>query len=37
VFSIYVSDVDSNSSLRLEDSEEGENDEWCIVLQVSDL
>ena len=37
VFSIYVSDVDSNSSLRLEDSEEGENDEWCIVLQVSNL
>ena len=37
VFSIYVSDVDSNSSLRLEDSEEGESDEWCIVLQVSDL
>ena len=37
VFSIYVSDVDSNFSLRLEDSEEGENDEWWIVLQVSNL
>ena len=28
VFFISVSDVDSNFSLRLEDSEEGENDEW---------
>jgi len=28
------SDVDSNFSLRLEDNEEGENDEWWIVLQV---
>ena len=37
VFSISVSDVDSNFSLRLEDSEEGENDEWWIVLQVSNL
>ena len=37
VFSIYVSDVDSNFSLRLEDNEEGENDEWWIVLQVSNL
>ena len=37
VFSISVSDVDSNFSLRLEDSEEGENDEWWVVLQVSNL
>ena len=37
VFSISVSDVDSNFSLRPEDSEEGENDEWWVVLQVSDL
>ena len=37
VFSIYVSDVDSNFSLRLEDNEEGENDKWWIVLQVSNL
>ena len=37
VFSIYVSDVDSNFSLRLEDSEEEENDEWWTVLQVSNL
>ena len=29
--------MDSNFSLRLEDSEVGENDEWCIVLQVSNL
>ena len=36
VFSISVSDVDSNFLLWLEDSEEGENDErW--VLQVSNL
>ena len=34
VFSISVSDVDSNFSLRLEDSEAGENDEWWVVLQV---
>ena len=34
VFSISVSDVDSNFSLRLEDSEaKGENDEWRVVLQ----
>ena len=38
VFSIPVSDVDSNFSLQLEDSEaEGENDEWWVVLQVSNL
>ena len=38
VFSISVSDVDSNFSLRLEDSEtEGENDEWWVVLQVSNV
>ena len=37
VFSIYVGDVDSNFSLWLEDNEEGENDEWWIVLQVSNL
>ena len=37
VFSISVSDVDSNFSLRLEDSEEGESDEWWVVLQVSNL
>jgi len=38
VFSISVSDVDSNFSLQLEDSEaEGENDEWWVVLQVSNL
>ena len=38
VFFISVSDVDSNFSLRLEDSEaEGENDEWWVVLQVSNL
>ena len=38
VFSISVSDVDSNFSLRFEDSEaEGENDEWWVVLQVSNL
>ena len=38
VFYISVSDVDSNFSLRLEDSEaEGENDEWWVVLQVSNL
>ena len=37
VFSISVSDVDSNFSLRLEDSEERENDEWWVVLQVSNL
>ena len=36
VFSISVSDVDSNFLLWLEDSEEGENDEWW-VLQVSNL
>ena len=37
VFSITVSDVDSNFSLRLEDSEaEGENDVWWVVL-VSNL
>ena len=36
VFSISVSDVDSNFLLRLEDSEtEGKNDEWWVVLQVS--
>ena len=38
VFSISVSDVHSNFSLRPEDSEtEGENDEWWVVLQVSNL
>ena len=38
VFSISVSDVDSDYSLRLEDSEaEGENDEWSVVLQVGIL
>ena len=37
VFSISVSNVDSNFSLRLEDSEEGENDEWWVVLQVSNM
>ena len=38
VISISVSDVDSNFSLRLEDSEaEGENDEWWVVLKVSNL
>ena len=38
VFSISVSDVDSNFSLRLEDNEaEGENDQWSVVLQVSNL
>ena len=38
VFSISVSDVDSDFSLRLEDSEaEGENDEWWVVLQVGTL
>ena len=38
VFSISVSDVDLNFSLRLEDSEaEGENDVWWVVLQVSNL
>ena len=38
VFSISVSDVDSDFSLRLEDSEaEEENDEWWVVLQVGIL
>ena len=37
VFSISVTDVDSNISLRLEDSEAEENDEWWVVLQVSNL
>ena len=38
MFSISVSDVDSDYSLRLEDSEaEGENDEWSVVLQVGIL
>ena len=37
-FSISVSDVDSDFSLRLEDSEaEEENDEWRVVLQVGIL
>ena len=37
-FSISVSDVDSNFSLRLEGCEaEGQNDEWWVVLQVSNL
>ena len=36
VFSISVSDVDSNFLLRLEDNEtEGKNDKWLVVLQVS--
>ena len=35
VFSISVSDVDSDFSLRRQDSEaEEENDEWWVVLQV---
>ena len=34
VVSFSVSDVDSNFSLRFEDSEaKGENDEWWVVLQ----
>ena len=38
VFSMSVSDIDLNFSLHLEDSEaEGENDEWWVVLQVSNL
>ena len=38
VFSISVSDVDSNFSLRLEEREaERDNDEWWVVLQVSNL
>ena len=38
VFSMSVSDIDLNFSLHLEDSEaEGENDEWLVVLQVSNL
>ena len=38
VLSISVSDVDSNFSHRLEENEaEGENDEWWVVLQVSNL
>ena len=37
VFFISVSDVELNFSLRLEGSEEGENDEWWVVLQVSNL
>ena len=38
VFSISVSDVDSDYSQRLEDSDaEGENDEWSVVLQVGIL
>ena len=38
VFSISVSGVDSDFSLRLEDSEaEEENDEWWVVLQVGIL
>ena len=36
VFSISVSDVDFDFSLRLEDAEE-ENDEWWVVLQVGIL
>ena len=38
VFSISVSDVDSDFSLRLEDSEaEEENEEWWVVLKVGIL
>ena len=38
VFSIFVSDVDLDFSLRLENSEvEEENDEWWVVLQVGIL
>ena len=38
IFSISVSVVDLNFSLRLEDSEaEGDNDEWWVVLQVGNL
>ena len=38
VFSISVGDVDSDISLRLEDSEaEEENDEWWVVIQVGIL
>ena len=37
VFFISVSGVDSNFSLRLEGSEEGESDQWWVVLQVSSL
>ena len=38
VFCISVSDVDSDFSLRLEDSEaEEENDQWWVVLQVGIL
>ena len=38
ISSISVSVVDLNFSLRLEDSEaEGDNDEWWVVLQVSNL
>jgi len=38
VFSISISDVDSDFSLRHEDIEaEEENDEWWVVLQVGIL
>ena len=38
VFSISATDVDLNFSLRLKDSEtEGDNDEWWVVLEVSNL
>ena len=38
VFSISVSDGDSDFPLQLEDSEaEGENDEWWVILQAGIL